>query len=86
MVYLLVFVACQKLKTYHKNKAKYLCIICFLFDKLRNRKDYIFSNYDTVILGWLRYIHPFHKAFLRLICILSKKSILFYCLMSVHRY
>ena len=32
------------------------------------------------------YIHPLYKAFLRLICLLSKKFILCDCLISVHRY
>ena len=30
--------------------------------------------------------YPFHNAFLRLICLLPKYFILFYCLMSVHQY
>ena len=49
-VFFVCFCFMLNIKTYHKNKAK-IDVYMFLFDELKNRKDHIFSNQDTIILG-----------------------------------
>ena len=80
------FVTCQTPKHTIRIKLKINVKYVFLFDKLWNRKKlHVFQiRIPLYYRGGVKY--SFHDAFLRLICLLTKYFILFYCLISVHRY